>query len=287
MNQRQMDFIVKTYCSRTCRGAYSTIVFFLAVLTILAAPAFASAADFVGNLKGVTITDQATTNKPPTAVIKFIRSGDSFDFDASGSTDSDGSISEYRWDFGDGTIGTGKIISHLYSANAIFSVKLTTVDNLGGVAISETTISKIFSVAVNFQPLSAPVPEGFIVDGGEVFSVARGYGWSAINDARDRNSDPRQEYDTLILPTPWKIWEYTLPNGVYQVTVCIGDSLYPGGNFSSVQIEGTPVFEYVETTAQTKWFEKTVQVTVTDGRLTLSTSGSSPTAELCWLKIIQ
>lgn len=284
MDQNQTISLVPSQGDPAYKTSYSSLALFF--LVTLISPTASSAADFPGNLKGVTITDQAKANMPPTAVINFVKNGDSFSFDASGSSDSDGSIAKYMWDFGDGSKGTGPQISHSYSTYGKFSVQLTTIDNQGGVAINESSIFKIFSVSVNFQPLNAPIPPGFIADGGEVFSAARGYGWNAQGDARDRNKDPRQEYDTLTLPTPWKKWEYSLPNGVYQVTVCVGDSEYPG-NLSSVQLEGVPAFENVKTTSQTKWFEKTVQVTVTDGRLTLTTTGSSPEAQLCWIKIIK
>jgi RHS repeat-associated protein len=52
-------------------------------------------------------------------------------FDASSSHDPDGSITSYAWDFGDGTVGTGTTITHVYSAAGTFNVKLTVTDNLG------------------------------------------------------------------------------------------------------------------------------------------------------------
>ncbi len=52
-------------------------------------------------------------------------------FDGSTSTDPDGSISSYSWDFGDGTTGTGANVSHTYSRAAYYSVSLTVTDNAG------------------------------------------------------------------------------------------------------------------------------------------------------------
>ncbi|NUT95329.1 MAG: S8 family serine peptidase [Saccharothrix sp.] len=52
-------------------------------------------------------------------------------FDASGSADSDGTITSYAWEFGDGGTGTGKTATHTYSRAAYYSVRLTTTDNQG------------------------------------------------------------------------------------------------------------------------------------------------------------
>ncbi|SDI46871.1 Serine protease, subtilisin family [Actinokineospora alba] len=52
-------------------------------------------------------------------------------FDAAGSTDTDGTITGYAWDFGDGTTGTGKTASHTYGKAAYYSVRLTVTDNAG------------------------------------------------------------------------------------------------------------------------------------------------------------
>ena len=37
-------------------------------------------------------------------------------FDASASSDPDGTISRYAWDFGDGNLDSGKTVTHIFSA---------------------------------------------------------------------------------------------------------------------------------------------------------------------------
>jgi parallel beta-helix repeat protein len=52
-------------------------------------------------------------------------------FDGSNSTDPDGNVTEYTWDFGDDTNGTGKLSTHSYLATGNYSVTLTVQDNHG------------------------------------------------------------------------------------------------------------------------------------------------------------
>ena len=101
----------------------------------------ATAADFTGSLKGVTITDAQATNKAPTAAFTYTVSGATVTFDAGGSSDSDGTITEYKWDFGDGSSGSDAQVQHTYSTLADVSVTLTVIDSNQGVALTQQQIS--------------------------------------------------------------------------------------------------------------------------------------------------
>jgi PKD repeat protein len=54
-----------------------------------------------------------------------------FEFDGSSSTDSDGRIQSYIWEFGDGNEKSGARVSHKFSKKGDFSVRLTVTDNDG------------------------------------------------------------------------------------------------------------------------------------------------------------
>jgi PKD domain/Secretion system C-terminal sorting domain len=62
-----------------------------------------------------------------------ITQGETVTFDASGSTDSDGTIVSYTWDFKDGTsvIGPTATVAHTFSTQGIFKVRVTIEDNDG------------------------------------------------------------------------------------------------------------------------------------------------------------
>jgi PKD repeat protein len=60
-------------------------------------------------------------------------------FNASDSSDSDGYIVDYSWDFGDGESGNGKNVEHVYNVGA-FVAKLTVTDNSSNIVSSTKAI---------------------------------------------------------------------------------------------------------------------------------------------------
>lgn len=101
----------------------------------------ATATDFSGNLKGVSITDAQATNKPPVAAFTYSVNGSVVSFDASGSSDQDGTINEYKWDFGDGNFGSGAQPVHTYADLNNKNITLTLIDNSGGISLKQETLS--------------------------------------------------------------------------------------------------------------------------------------------------
>ena len=105
----------------------------------------ATAADFPGSLKGATITDAQTTNQPPVAAFTYAIEGDTVTFDASGSSDTDGSITKYKWNFGDGTTSEGATVTYTLTSSANLQVTLTVTDNNNGATLSHQTIEALQS----------------------------------------------------------------------------------------------------------------------------------------------
>jgi subtilisin family serine protease len=82
-------------------------------------------------------------NQAPTASIAAadsVRNFEATTFDGSGSSDADGSIASYAWDFGDGATATGATAEHAYDWPGTYTVKLTVTDDDGAVATASRSI---------------------------------------------------------------------------------------------------------------------------------------------------
>jgi len=85
----------------------------------------------------VQINESVSENRPPTAVISGSTSGsvgETLSFSGADSTDPDGRVVSYAWDFGDGTTGGGRDVTHSYKAAGTYKVTLTVTDDGKGTA---------------------------------------------------------------------------------------------------------------------------------------------------------
>lgn len=76
------------------------------------------------------------TNQPPTSAFTTSCSGQTCAFDGRDSTDPDGTVVGWSWDFGDGATATGSQPGHLYTAAGTYQVTLTVTDERGGTGSS-------------------------------------------------------------------------------------------------------------------------------------------------------
>jgi PKD repeat protein len=84
-------------------------------------------------------------NQPPQAIFSATPTSGSTPltvvFNASASSDSDGSINNYTWQFGDGSSGSGATTTHTYTNVATFTATLLVTDNDGAQSSANTTIA--------------------------------------------------------------------------------------------------------------------------------------------------
>ncbi len=92
-------------------------------------------------------------NQNPSAYFSFspqdVFIGDEVVFDASSSTDPDGSIIFYLWDFGDGSSTTNSIATTSYSflSSGDFAINLLVIDDKGGISVPSTTTITVAEIA--------------------------------------------------------------------------------------------------------------------------------------------
>lgn len=84
-------------------------------------------------------------NQSPSAAFTFSPQdpvvGEAVAFDAGGSSDLDGSISAYAWNFDDGGTGSGLTAAHTFTASGTYDVRLTVTDNNGATGTTTKSVS--------------------------------------------------------------------------------------------------------------------------------------------------
>jgi|GEM_PF-2089251 len=67
--------------------------------------------------------------------------GESATFDAADSSDADGSIAGYEWEFGDGSTASGESVTHSFDSAGDYTVSLTVTDDDGATNTNSRTVS--------------------------------------------------------------------------------------------------------------------------------------------------
>jgi PKD repeat protein len=83
----------------------------------------------------------SAANVPPTASIAQDCDDLVCVFDGGASSDPDGTIASYAWQFGDGATATGPSPSHTYAAAGTYTVGLTVTDNAGATGTTSTPVT--------------------------------------------------------------------------------------------------------------------------------------------------
>ncbi len=83
-------------------------------------------------------------------------------FDGSQSYDTDGTVAQYLWNFGDGTTSTQKTVTHSYSQAKTYDYSLTVTDNQGGTnqKTGQIIVSGASTTYVTVNPASGSIQPG-------------------------------------------------------------------------------------------------------------------------------
>lgn len=108
--------------------------------------------------KSSQVTVGTVVNQPPVAAFTSTANGLTLSVNGSGSSDPDGTIASYAWNFGDGGTATGATASRTYAAAGSYNVSLTVTDNKGATN-TKTQAVTVTGGSVNKPPtvaLTAP-----------------------------------------------------------------------------------------------------------------------------------
>ncbi|MBD3317387.1 MAG: hypothetical protein GF344_16485 [Chitinivibrionales bacterium] len=169
--------------------------------------------------------------------------------------------------------------------------KQATVTVSAGGLSATAQVNVVVALKINFMNNGNP-PEGYLADYGEVYGD-RGngysYGWDSDNKAWTRNNNGRTVEKTFTHMSALEngetvsfVWEIALSNGDYKVRITAGDL----NNYfqNTIMAEGVLVTD--STIMQRKVLTDSANVTVSDGKLTLSAVDSIPWSKICAVEII-
>jgi PKD repeat protein len=150
-------------------------------------------------------------NTAPTAGFSFSCSARSCSFDGSASTDSDGTIQNYGWDFGDGTRGSGQTVQHDYAQSGTYTVSLTVTDDGGATdTVAKTVTIENTAPTASFTPSCSGLSCSF--DGGtstDSDGTISDYSWDFGDGTRGSGKTVQHDYNN---------------GGTFQVTLTVTDS---------------------------------------------------------------
>jgi glucose/arabinose dehydrogenase/regulation of enolase protein 1 (concanavalin A-like superfamily) len=161
------------------------------------------------------------------------------------------------------------------------------VDHLAFISADSPTVD----LDINFQPVSSPVPEGYVPDSGLAFGVRPSgltYGWDVNRPLapQEVSGGPDSLHNTSLRmgnAGSGAKWEIQVPNTRYSVRIVAGDPAAPNGT-QHLTVEGQN-FMNGATSSQTPFLDQTADVEVTDGRLTVALGASAVNTKICFIQI--
>jgi VCBS repeat-containing protein len=250
---------------------------------------------------GATGTVSVLVTAPPTVTLSVPAT--SFTAPASialtaTAADADGSITKVEFFNGSTLLATDTTAPYAYTwtgvANGRYTLTAKAYDN-SGLATVSTPVAVVvyrFKANINFQPATAAVPAGYLVDSGLKYGARNGltYGWTAANTKtiydRNASNSPDQRYDTCITTQQGGTftWEIAVPAGTYTVHLVAGDATTYAKTTYKFAAESTTLINGVPTSA-VRWIEGTANIAVSDGKLTISNVSGASNNKLCFIDI--
>lgn len=163
-----------------------------------------TAADNNGGRSSQSETVSVSDRPPAAAFVAPLSTmtGQTVSFDAGASTDPDGTVTNYAWNFGDGATATGPTPSHAFARAGTYAVTLAITDNSGSTnttshtvsvsdrppiaAFSSSTLTPVTGQTVTFDATASNDPDG---------TLAR-YAWNFGDGATATGATPSHSFST-------------------------------------------------------------------------------------------
>jgi uncharacterized delta-60 repeat protein len=119
--------------------------------------------------------EPVSVNAAPTARFAFSCTGLTCYFDGHGSTDPDGAIAGYRWNFGDGSNASGAYVRKAFTQYGTYDVRLTVTDSAGATGSRAETVSLMRLTVRSYRVGAFPTVElSWNATPGTAYAVLRG-----------------------------------------------------------------------------------------------------------------
>lgn len=156
--------------------------------------------------------------------------------DGSGTTDDDGQILSYFWDFGDGAVGEGQVVDYAWTQPGEYSVTLTVEDD-SGTASALQSVTRI--VRVDAAPISDAGPDQYVTASDVTFN-----GGGSV-DPDGKVTEWVWEFGDGATATGQSVTHAYLRPGVFEVALTVRDDsgapLNTDRDTMTVTINATPI----------------------------------------------
>ncbi len=154
--------------------------------------------DNSGGTGTLSHTVTVTNTLPPVAAFTSVPAGLKVAFDGTGSSDPDGTVASYAWDFGDGQGSADPTPNHTYAAAGTYTATLTVTDNAGvtnavshDVTVANASPKASFTstptdLTVDFDGTGSSDPDGTVAS----------YAWAFGDGTTGTGASPSHAYTT-------------------------------------------------------------------------------------------